>query len=85
MMRANILTDQRLYPQAIAAYKKAIEINPDFFPNNYYSLARVEFSEGLYSDARTHLDKFLTYPKINTGLAAKARQLSTSCALPSKL
>ncbi len=80
MMRANILTDQRLYPQAIAAYKKAIEINPDFFPNNYYSLARVEFSEGLYSDARTHLDKFLTYPKINAGLTAKARQLSTSCA-----
>jgi outer membrane protein OmpA-like peptidoglycan-associated protein/Tol biopolymer transport system component len=80
MMRANIFTDQHLFPQAIAAYKKAIEINPDFFPNNFYSLAKAEFTEGAYADARGHLERFLAYPKINPGLAQKGKQLMASCA-----
>ncbi|MCC7233597.1 MAG: PD40 domain-containing protein [Bacteroidia bacterium] len=79
MLRANIYSDIREYTKAIAAYKEAILINPDFFPNNYYSLAKAEFLLGNYRDARSHYEKYLSYPKIPDGLASNARQMMDNC------
>ena len=75
ILRANIYSDMKQYDKAIMSYNDANRINPDFFPNNYFSQARIEYITGKYADARTHLEKFLTYQKIGSDLKSKARQL----------
>jgi outer membrane protein OmpA-like peptidoglycan-associated protein len=75
MLRANIYSDRKEFPQAIEAYKQAISINPDFFPNNFYSLAKAQFYNGEYSASKLNFEKFLTYQKLNPGLSASARKM----------
>ncbi len=75
MLRANIYSDKQEYPKAIVAYQEAIRLNPDFFPNNYYSLAQAQFKSGDYSGARINYEKFVTLPKINPGLASSAKKM----------
>jgi outer membrane protein OmpA-like peptidoglycan-associated protein len=64
LMLAQIYEEQKKYEKAIASYNNVIDIDPDFFPNIYFSLADDEFSLGKYSDAQQHLKQFLTYEKI---------------------
>jgi outer membrane protein OmpA-like peptidoglycan-associated protein len=80
MFKANILTDMKQYEKAIAAYKQAITINPDFFPNNFYSLGKTEFLVGQYTEAKTHFETFITYPKIKSSLRTNALQYIANCA-----
>lgn len=75
MLRANIYTDKKEYAKAIPAYEQAISINPEFFPNNYYSLATVQFKSGDYASSKKNFEKFLTAPKINPGLAANSKKM----------
>jgi outer membrane protein OmpA-like peptidoglycan-associated protein len=75
MMRANIYTDKHEYSKAIASYEAAIKLDPNFFPNNYYSLAQAQFKSGDYAGARTNYEKFISVPKINPGLSANAKKM----------
>jgi outer membrane protein OmpA-like peptidoglycan-associated protein len=77
--KANILTDMKQFEKAVDAYKDAIAINPDFFPNNFYSLAKTEYLLGRYSDAKSHFEKFITFPKIKSNLSANAKQYILNC------
>ncbi len=80
MLKANILTDLKQYDNAITSYKNAIEINPDFFPNNFYSLGKVEYLTGKYEDAKTHFEKFLTYPSLKPTMVSNAKKFITNSA-----
>ena len=75
MLKANIYTDLQQHEKAIFSYKDAIVINPDFFPNNFFSLGREEYISGKYEDAKTHLEKFVSYPKVKGSLLWKAKHL----------
>ncbi len=75
MLKANVYEDIGQHEKAIDAYKEAIKTNPDFFPKVYYSLAKEEFYIGRYSDAKTHIEKFLSYPKGKGSLQLKAKKL----------
>lgn len=75
MMLANVLDDLGKNQDAIQHYKKAIEIQPDRFPPNYYNLAKDEMLTGAYSDAIIHLEKFFSYPKIHPETRKKAEKL----------
>lgn len=81
---ADIYTDLGDVENAIAEYKKAIKINPDFFPNLYYSLGKIEMKTAKYEDAKIHFDKFLTYQKINQNLAQKAKRNIDVCSFAIK-
>ena len=75
MLKANIFTDLLDHENAISSYKDAIAINPDFFPNNFYSLGREEYIFGKYEDSKMHLEKFISYPKVKGSLLWKAKHL----------
>ncbi len=47
--------------EAIEAYKKSFELNPDFFPGAYVNLANLELLNSRYEDAKIHFEKYLTY------------------------
>ena len=51
ILLANVYVDMRQYDSAIEEYKKALAVNPNFFPNNYYTLANIEMNTGKYEDA----------------------------------
>lgn len=57
--------------EAVIAYKEAIRIDPDFFPQVYYFLGKLKFDFGNYEQSANYFDKLLSYPKITI----KSRQL----------
>lgn len=79
VLLANVMIDDRNYEGAIEQYKKSIAINPNFFPNNYYTLANIEINLGKYEDARAHYEKFLTFPGTNETFRENARLRISKC------
>ncbi|RLD50728.1 MAG: hypothetical protein DRJ05_19270 [Bacteroidetes bacterium] len=57
--------------EAIAAYKEAIRIDPDFFPQVYYFLGKLNFDFGNYEQSVNYFDKLLSFSEITI----KSRQL----------
>lgn len=79
MVKANIYEDQKNYPKAIEAYQKSFLINPDYFPNSYYTLGKIEFGIQHYDSARVHVEKFLTFKGTSPDLVEKANLIFKSC------
>ncbi|MBC8052394.1 MAG: PD40 domain-containing protein [Sphingobacteriaceae bacterium] len=50
------------YQAAAQAYKKVLEINPEFDQRTYYGLGQSEFYSGNYSEALRHLKKYQAWP-----------------------
>jgi len=66
VLLATVYTDLRQAEKAIASYKSAVQINPDFFPPNYYNLGTLELTIGDYQHCKEHLVQFLQYKGMNT-------------------
>jgi outer membrane protein OmpA-like peptidoglycan-associated protein/tetratricopeptide (TPR) repeat protein len=71
IMLAENYIDMGKADKSIEAYKKSIELNPDFYPRNYYNLARLELSLGHYYNAKVHYEKFITYKNDDPGIKTK--------------
>lgn len=78
-LRANIYDDMRKFELSVINYKKAIELKPDFFINNYFSLGSAEFRLAQYEDAKVNLEKFTAGTKPNPVLLSKANFIISSC------
>lgn len=65
--------------EAIDALRKSISINPNFFPNSIYFLARIELQEGMYEDAKADIGKFLTFPRIPEDMMNVANKIKDNC------
>lgn len=76
---SDIYAGERQFEKAIAAYKKTFQINPDFFPNNYFYAGLIEFNTGKYEDAEMHLKKFLTYDERSEELKKDAYHYLDNC------
>jgi outer membrane protein OmpA-like peptidoglycan-associated protein/tetratricopeptide (TPR) repeat protein len=79
VLLANVYIDMRNYEAAIEQYKTAIGINPNFFPNNYYTLANIELSTGKYEDAKVHYQKYLTFEGTNNQFRINAQERILTC------
>jgi len=62
---ANLYQVNLHHEEAIVYFKRAIEINPKFFPNNFYFLSLSQLAIGQYQEAKTNLDTFLSFERIN--------------------
>lgn len=72
LMKATLYEEDGQADSAIVSYRRAIAIDPDFFPNAYYFLACLESSGGQYDEAEIHFNQFLSYPNISSNLREKA-------------
>ncbi|MEI6123192.1 MAG: OmpA family protein [Bacteroidota bacterium] len=72
MMLGQIYDEQKQYENAINSFNNVIEIDPEFFPNVYYTIAGEEFLIGKYDAAKQHLLKFLTNEKISPPMKKRA-------------
>ena len=59
MVLAAVYDETNKKEKAIKEYKSAVRINPDFFPENLYDLAKAEMEMSQYEDAVMHLEKYL--------------------------
>ncbi len=64
---------------AISTYKKTIDIDPDFFPGLYSSLAQLEMMENEFKSAKLHLEKYLSYNNLKPISISQAKRKLESC------
>ena len=76
---AEIYIENRQRPEAINSYKRVIEINPEFFPGLYFSLAQLEMMESEFENAKSHLEKYLAYRNLKPISLSQAKHKLKSC------
>ncbi len=64
MLKGDILADMKKYESAIVCYQKAIEIDPDFYSNNYFNLGMAELKCGKYQLAKNSLTVYVNNKKV---------------------
>jgi len=74
-----IYSDQNQPQKAIEQIKSALEINPDFFQGNYFTLARLQFSIGEYKGAKENYVKYLQKPSDKIDMKEMAERNIKSC------
>ncbi len=71
---ANLYQVTNHHDKAIIFFKRAIEINPKFFPNNFYFLSLSQLALGNYSDAQGNLETYLKFERINPNTKESAEK-----------
>jgi len=79
MLKADIYADLKKYELAISNYKIAIDLDPDFFANNYLNIGMLELFTGKYADAKTHLTGFVNNKNANIVNVKRAQSLLKDC------
>ena len=79
LLLAIVYDDLKDVSKMKASYRKAIAINPDFFPKTLLTLGKLEFASAEYDSAKKHLDKFITYTKMTRPLLSEAKALIKNC------
>lgn len=64
--------------KALASLKRAIEINPNYYPEVFANAGKLEFHMGKYEDAVGHFEAYLNHPKKKTDLAKVAEHYLAS-------
>ena len=75
LLLGQVYNDANLPEKSIEAYKKAISLNPTFFPPVYYLVALNEFSIGQYESARDHMKAFIDSDYKSRELIANANKI----------
>ncbi len=65
--------------KAINSYRSTINIDPDFFPGIYFSLAQLEMMENEFDQAKIHLEKYLNYKNLKPVSISRAKHKLKSC------
>ena len=73
MLKAVLFEDEKKIDSAIAAYRHALTIDPEVFPNAYFSLAKLEAACGRYAEAESHFTRYLSYKNISAKLREQAQ------------
>jgi outer membrane protein OmpA-like peptidoglycan-associated protein len=71
---AFLLMEKRRTKEAILHYQKAIEINPKFFPRNYFDLGLAQLLTADYSGAQKNLEAFIKFERVNPNTKEQAEQ-----------
>lgn len=74
MLYGYLLLEKRRTPEGIEHFKKAVEINPKFFPRNYFDLGLAQLLSADYDNAVKNLETFLKFERINPNTKDQAEQ-----------
>lgn len=74
MLYGYLLLEKRRTAEGIEHFKKAIEINPKFFPRNYFDLGLAQLLSADYDNAVKNLETFLKFERINPNTREQAEQ-----------
>lgn len=79
MMLAETYMDLNKVDKAIYEFKASIKIDPDYFPQNYFNLAKMEMNVDKFEDAKIHFEKALSYQTLPPPMIKNARRFLASC------
>jgi outer membrane protein OmpA-like peptidoglycan-associated protein/tetratricopeptide (TPR) repeat protein len=79
MLTADIYSDEGEYETAVENYKKAIEIDSTFFPNNFLNAGINEYMCGKYKDAKKDMNSFNNCKNANAVNKKRAEYLIKLC------
>lgn len=85
LLMSQVYQDWGKSKEAIDYLKKSIEINPNFFPNSFFFLARLEFNEGNYTDAKVHAEKYLSFPRVPEDMKRAGQKIVSNSEFAMKL
>jgi outer membrane protein OmpA-like peptidoglycan-associated protein len=71
---AYLLMEKNRTSEAMEHFQKAIEINPKFFPRNYFDLALAQLLSAKYAEAQKNLETYLKFERINPNTKEQALQ-----------
>jgi len=70
-----IYIDQSKNEEAIQQLKKATQVNPKFFPNNFYDLGELQYYTGHYDEAIQSFQSFNSFQRVGPEIKQKAQHL----------
>jgi outer membrane protein OmpA-like peptidoglycan-associated protein len=76
----NLYQVSNKHEQAIIYLKRAIEINPKFYPNVFYFVSLSQLTLGQYQEAKTNLETFLKIERINPNTKESAAKYLINAA-----
>ena len=71
---AYLLMEKHREKEAMVHFQKAIDINPTFFPRNYFDLGLAQLLTTNYDGAVINLERFLKFERINPNTKEQAEQ-----------
>ncbi len=71
---AYLLMEKHRTKEAIDHFQKAIDINPKFFPRNFYDLGLAQLLSADYEGAQKNLETYLKFERINPNTKEQAEQ-----------
>lgn len=72
LLKATMYEDEKQIDSAIQSYRRALEIDPEVWPNAYFFLASLESTSGKYNEADIHFREFLKKEGISEKMREKA-------------
>jgi outer membrane protein OmpA-like peptidoglycan-associated protein len=84
LLLGQVYTDANFTEKSIEAYKKAISLNPMFFPPVYYLVALNEVSIGQYQAGLDHMEAFLNAGYRSDVLISNANRVIENCVFSIK-
>ena len=79
-MKAQIYKEREDYLNAILYFEQGLGINPEINPSGYLTLARLEYNEGMYSEAMGHARDFLSIGIFNKVTAGEGEAFADLCS-----
>ncbi len=79
MMLGDLYETEENDSAAVRYYKKAVEVNPDFYPPTYFMLANLEYKNGWYEGAVDHYKAYLKYEATQGDNQIKAEKRLANC------
>lgn len=74
LLLAQVYAGMEDFEKAVSSFRKVILLNPDFYPNAFYQLGKIELESGLYDSAFAHLNFYVSMPAVPSGLLAKTKK-----------
>jgi outer membrane protein OmpA-like peptidoglycan-associated protein/Tol biopolymer transport system component len=84
LLLGQVYTDDDLTEKSIEAYKKAISLDPGFYPPTYYMVALNEYYSGMYEDALDHINSFMESGYQSKELMSNAKKIMGDCTFALK-
>ena len=78
-MLAQIYKNSRDFDAAIKNFRKGLNISPEYYPDGYFILAQVEYSQGLYYDALKSALRFIDFEAFQRFPRADAQHFIDKC------
>ena len=79
ILLGQLYSDQSEWEKAVTHYSRAVSVDSLYFTPALYNLGKAEMRTGRYTEAKSHLEAYLSQPKTTAKLRTDAEQMISNC------